>query len=193
MAALSIFKEDIAKARRAFTLGPAVELVKKAARLPGNIGCADGADNPFSMPQGELSAFDAEDPLTIKAFQYDCVCNGQELSSGAIRNHKPEVMAKAFGLVGYDLSIVEEKFGALYKAFQYGAPPHGGCAFGIDRIVMLLTGEDNLREVNAFVMNGAYEDLLMGAPAEASAEQLKDLGLKIALGKDKAKDKVKAA
>ena len=124
-----------------------------------------------------------KEPTDIYAWQYDCVCNGFELASGAIRNHKPEIMEKAFGLAGYDREVLEEKFGGMLNAMRYGAPPHGGLAFGIDRIVMLLADEPNLREVYAFVMNGQYEDQMMGSPSEASPEQLKDLHLKINMPK----------
>ncbi len=150
---------------------PMFELDEKTGRV-------DFSHNPFSMPQGGIAALNSDDPLQIKAFQYDCVCNGNELSSGAIRNHEPETMARAFDIVGYDIEEVRKRFSALYKAFQFGAPPHGGCAFGIDRIVMLLSGETNLREVGAFVMNGQYEDPMMGAPSEVSREQLKDLHIR---------------
>lgn len=150
-------------------------------------GKVDFSHNPFSMPQGGLEALSTKDPLDILAHQYDCVCNGNELSSGAIRNHEPDTMAKAFEIVGYDIEEVKKRFSALYKAFQYGAPPHGGCAFGIDRIVMLLSGETNLREVGAFVMNGQYEDPMMGAPSDVSREQLRDLHIKLDLPKEKAK------
>ena len=134
--------------------------------------------NPFSMPQGGMEALCTQDPLTIKAFQYDIVVNGVELSSGAIRNHLPEVMVKAFSIAGYTEKDVKEHFGALYRAFHYGVPPHGGAAPGIDRIVMLLADEDNLREVIAFPLNQKGQDLLMGAPAPADTEHLKTLGLK---------------
>ena len=120
--------------------------------------------NPFSMPQGGLEALNSEDPLTIKAFQYDIVCNGVELSSGAIRNHRPDVMLRAFEIAGYGPDEVEKRFGGMLNAFRYGAPPHGGLAPGIDRIVMLLAQEPNLREVIAFPMTQNAEDLLMGAP-----------------------------
>lgn len=142
-------------------------------------GKIDFSHNPFSMPQGGMGALDAEDPLDVLAFQYDCVCNGHELASGAIRNHKAEIMERAFAIAGYDKSVLEEKFGGMINAFRYGAPPHGGCAFGIDRIIMILADEPNLREVYPFVMNGAYEDLMMGAPGTPTAEQLKDLHLKV--------------
>jgi len=139
----------------------------------------DFAHNPFSMPQGGLDALENEDPLKIKAFQYDMVCNGFEIASGGIRNHIPELMVKAFGAVGLDASIVEERFGGLYRAFQYGAPPHGGMAAGIDRIVMLLVGAKNLREITMFPMNQQAQDLLMGAPSEAGMKQLAELALRV--------------
>jgi aspartyl-tRNA synthetase len=141
-------------------------------------GKVDFSHNPFSMPQGGLDALNGPDPLQIRAMQYDCVCNGYELCSGGIRNHKAEIMERAFALAGYDKAVLEKKFGGMLNAFRFGAPPHGGCAFGIDRIVMLLANEPNLREVYAFVMNGAYEDLMMGSPSEPSEQQLKDLHLK---------------
>lgn len=131
--------------------------------------------NPFSMPQGGMDALLQEDPLTIKAYQYDIVCNGLELSSGAIRNHLPHVMYKAFEIAGYDASVVDEKFGGMVNAMKYGAPPHGGCAPGIDRIVMMLADEPNLREVVAFPMNQQAQDLLMQAPSTVTQKQLDDL------------------
>ena len=139
----------------------------------------DFAHNPFSMPQGGLEALENEDPLKIKAFQYDMVCNGYEIASGGIRNHVPELMVKAFGTVGLDAGVVEERFGGLYRAFQYGAPPHGGMAAGIDRIVMLLVGARNLREITMFPMNQQAQDLLMGAPSQAAPKQLAELGLRV--------------
>jgi len=139
----------------------------------------DFSHNPFSMPQGGLEALLNQDPLTINAFQYDSVCNGYELSSGAIRNHRPDIMRKAFEIAGYDESVLIEKFGGMYRALQYGAPPHGGIAPGIDRIVMLLTHESNLREVTAFPMNQQGEDLLMGAPSAATAKQLRELSIRL--------------
>jgi len=139
----------------------------------------DFSHNPFSMPQGGLHALENQDPLTIKAYQYDIVCNGIELSSGAIRNHLPEVMYKAFDIVGYDQAAVEAKFGGLLNAFKYGAPPHGGCAPGIDRIVMLLADEPNLREIIAFPLNQQAQDLLMGAPSAVDLERLKEVHLQI--------------
>ena len=143
----------------------------------------DFSHNPFSMPQGGMDDLENKDPLDVYAWQYDCVCNGFELASGAIRNHKPEIMEKAFGIAGYDKSVLEAEFGGMLNAMRYGAPPHGGLAFGIDRIIMLLADEPNLREVYAFVMNGQYEDQMMQAPSEIGQEQLKDLHLKVNLPK----------
>jgi aspartyl-tRNA synthetase len=142
-------------------------------------GKIDFSHNPFSMPQGELEALNTQDPLTIKAFQYDIVCNGIELSSGAIRNHRPDIMIRAFEIAGYSAADVEARFGGMLNAFRYGAPPHGGSAPGIDRIVMLLADEPNIREVILFPLNQGGEDLLMGAPAEVAAARLKELSLKI--------------
>jgi len=139
----------------------------------------DFSHNPFSMPQGELEALNTQDPLTIKAYQYDIVCNGIELSSGAIRNHRPDIMIRAFEIAGYSAADVEARFGGMLNAFRYGAPPHGGSAPGIDRIVMLLADEPNIREVILFPLNQGGEDLLMGAPAEVTAARLKELSLKI--------------
>jgi aspartyl-tRNA synthetase len=139
----------------------------------------DFAHNPFSMPQGGLEALNGQEPLTIKAFQYDAVCNGFEIASGSIRNQEPETMVKAFELTGKSRAEVEEQFGGLYRAFQYGAPPHGGAAFGIDRIVMLLCGAENLREITLFPMNQQAQDLLMGAPSAASAKQLRELHIRL--------------
>jgi aspartyl-tRNA synthetase len=135
--------------------------------------------NPFSMPQGGLEALNGQDPLTIKAFQYDIVCNGVELSSGAIRNHRPDIMLRAFELAGYGPEEVEKRFGGMLNAFRYGAPPHGGLAPGIDRIVMLLAQEPNLREVIAFPMTQNAEDLLMNAPSPVSEKQLRELHIRI--------------
>ena len=140
----------------------------------------DFGHNPFTMPQGGLAALEGEEPLSIKAFQYDLVCNGYEIASGGIRNHLPDVMVKAFEIVGFSQKDVEERFGGLYRAFQYGAPPHGGMAAGIDRIVMLLVGAKNLREVTMFPMNQQAQDLLMGAPSEATPQQLRELHLRLA-------------
>ncbi len=140
--------------------------------------------NPFSMPQGGLEALEAADTdekrLALKAWQYDLTCNGYEIASGSIRNHRPDTMVKAFEIAGLPREEVENRFGALYKAFQYGAPPHGGMAAGIDRIVMILVGAENLREVTLFPMNQQAHDLLMGAPAEVQPSQLRELGLRIA-------------
>ena len=135
--------------------------------------------NPFSMPQGELEALETQDPLTIKAYQYDIVCNGVELSSGAIRNHRPDIMYKAFEIAGYGRDEVEARFGGMLNAFRYGAPPHGGSAPGIDRIVMLLADERNIREVIAFPMNQQAQDLLMQAPSPVDPRRLKELHLKL--------------
>ncbi len=137
------------------------------------------AHNPFSMPQGGLDALETQDPLTINAFQYDLVCNGFEIASGSIRNQSPELMVKAFELVGLSKADVEERFGGLYRAFQYGAPPHGGMAAGVDRIVMLLCGAQNLREITLFPMNQRAEDLLMGAPSPAESRQLRELHIRV--------------
>ena len=133
--------------------------------------------NPFSMPQGDLSEKDFENPLDILAYQYDIVCNGIELSSGAIRNHKPELMYKLFSIAGYDKNQVDEKFSGMINALSYGAPPHGGIAPGIDRIVMLLANEKNIREVTMFPMNQNAQDLMMNAPSEVNPDQLKELNL----------------
>ena len=135
--------------------------------------------NPFSMPQGGMDALQNKDPLTLKAWQYDLVCNGFEIASGGIRNHLPETMVKAFEIAGLDKATVEERFGGLYRAFQYGAPPHGGMAAGVDRIVMLLLGAKNLREITMFPMNQQAQDLMMNAPSEVDSIQLRDLGLRL--------------
>jgi aspartyl-tRNA synthetase len=141
-------------------------------------GKIDFSHNPFSMPQGGMEALQG-DPLQVYAYQYDLACNGYELISGGIRNHKPEIMFKAFEIAGYPNSEVEKRFGGMVKAFKYGAPPHGGCAAGIDRIVMLLADEANIREVIMFPMNQRAEDLLMGAPSEPLNEQLRELRLRV--------------
>ncbi len=135
--------------------------------------------NPFSMPQGGLKALESKDPLDILAYQYDIVCNGVELSSGAIRNHRPDIMYKAFEISGYEKSVVNDKFPAMINAFKYGAPPHGGIAPGIDRIVMLISRESNIREVIAFPMNQKAQDLMMNTPSDVSLEQLRDLHIKV--------------
>lgn len=139
----------------------------------------DFSHNPFSMPEGGLEGLNSKDPLELSAYQYDLVCNGYEIASGAIRNHLPDIMKRAFEIAGYDESILEERFGGMYRAFQYGAPPHGGMAAGIDRIVMLLCNQKNLREITMFPMNQQAQDLLMGAPSEASIKQLRDLNLRL--------------
>jgi aspartyl-tRNA synthetase len=139
----------------------------------------DFSHNPFSMPQGGLEALNTQDPLTINAYQYDIVCNGVELSSGAIRNHKPEIMYKAFEIAGYGPEVVEGKFGGMLNAFKYGAPPHGGIAPGIDRIVMLLADEPNIREIVLFPMNQQAQDLMMQAPSEVTLKQLRELHIRI--------------
>ena len=126
-----------------------------------------------------MEALETQDPLTIKAYQYDLVCNGFELASGSIRNHKPETMVKAFEVVGLSQADVERDFGGMYRAFQYGAPPHGGMAAGVDRIVMLLCGAQNLREITLFPMNQKAEDLLMGAPSPAEPKSLRELHLRV--------------
>ena len=142
--------------------------------------------NPFSMPQGGMDALLNKDPLTINAFQYDIVCNGVELSSGAIRNHLPEIMYKAFEIAGYPAREVENKCGGMLNAFKFGAPPHGGSAPGIDRIVMLLADEKNIREVIAFPLNQRAEDLLMQAPTEVQPSRLKELHIRLDLPLKKA-------
>ncbi len=156
-------------------------------------GKVDFSHNPFSMPQGGLKALETQDPLKIKATQYDCVANGLELCSGGIRNHMPEAMEKAFEIAGYPKGAVQEKFGGMYNAFKLGAPPHGGCAFGIDRIIMMLAKEPNIREVIAFPMNQQAEDLMMSAPSTAEPHQLRDVHIKIDLPKAAVKEQVKAA
>ena len=140
----------------------------------------DFSHNPFSMPQGEMEALETKDPLDILAYQYDIVCNGYELCSGAVRNHLPELMLKAFEIAGYGPSVVEEQFGGMLNAFRHGAPPHGGLAPGIDRIVMLLAGQTAIREVIAFPLNQQGQDLLMNAPSEVEEKQLKELHIRLA-------------
>ncbi len=139
----------------------------------------DFSHNPFSMPQGGIEALEGQDPLTIKAYQYDLVCNGYEIASGSIRNHKPETMVKAFEVTGLTKADVEERFGGMYRAFQYGAPPHGGMAAGVDRVIMLLCGAKNLREISLFPMNQRAEDLLMGAPSPAEPRSLRELHMRV--------------
>jgi aspartyl-tRNA synthetase len=139
----------------------------------------DFSHNPFSMPQGGLEALESKDPLDILAWQYDIVCNGVELSSGAIRNHRPDIMYKAFEIAGYTREEVDRDFAGMINAFKYGAPPHGGSAPGIDRIVMLLADEPNIREVILFPMNQKAEDLMMNAPAQVMPRQLKELHIKV--------------
>ena len=131
------------------------------------------------MPTGGMEALETQDPLDICADQYDLVCNGIELASGAVRNHDPEIMCKAFSIVGYDEEYIKEKFGAMYEAFSFGAPPHAGIAPGIDRMIMILTGAETIREVIAFPLSGKAEDLMMGAPSFVTREQLRELSLKI--------------
>ncbi|MCA3269333.1 MAG: aspartate--tRNA ligase, partial [Thalassospira sp.] len=142
-------------------------------------GKIEFSHNPFSMPQGGLEALNSGDPLALKAYQYDIVCNGIELSSGAIRNHLPEVMLRAFEIAGYQRDEVEQQFSGMLNAFRYGAPPHGGSAPGIDRMVMLLADEPNIREVVAFPMNQKAEDLMMGAPAVVPSERLRELHIRL--------------
>jgi aspartyl-tRNA synthetase len=141
----------------------------------------DFSHNPFSMPAGGLDALNGQDPLTIKAYQYDAVCNGYEIVSGAIRNHKPEIMKRAFEIAGYPEEVLIERFGGMYRAFQYGAPPHGGMAAGVDRVVMLICGAENLREITLFPMNQRAEDLLMGAPSDPTNKQLRELHIRLNL------------
>jgi aspartyl-tRNA synthetase len=139
----------------------------------------DFSHNPFSMPQGELEALETQDPLTIKAYQYDIVCNGVELSSGAIRNHRPDIMYKAFEIAGYTQEQVDANFSGMINAFKFGAPPHGGSAPGVDRMVMLIADEPNIREVIVFPMTQKAEDLMMNAPAPATLKQLRELHIRI--------------
>ncbi|SMF21794.1 aspartyl-tRNA synthetase [Tistlia consotensis] len=193
------FACDKPKAAAAFAgqvrskLGQELDLIEKDAfrfcwivdfpmyELDEETGKIEFSHNPFSMPQGGLEALETMDPLEIKAFQYDIVCNGVELSSGAIRNHLPDVMVKAFEIAGYGAEEVEARFAGLFNALRYGAPPHGGSAPGIDRIVMLLADEPNIREIIAFPLNQRAEDLMMKAPAAATPERLRELSLKLAL------------
>ena len=135
--------------------------------------------NPFSMPQGGMDALLNKNPLDILAYQYDLVCNGIELSSGAVRNHDPEIMVKSFEIAGYSEDTIKEKFGALYNAFKFGAPPHAGMAPGVDRMIMLLTNEENIREIIAFPMNSNAQDVMLGSPNEVSEEQLREVHIKI--------------
>ena len=144
-------------------------------------GTIDFSHNPFSMPQGGLKALEEKDPLDILAYQYDLVCNGYEMASGAVRNHNPEIMVKAFEIAGYSEEEVKNRFGALYKAFQYGAPPHAGAAPGLDRMVMLIANSNNIREVIAFPKNKRARDLLMQAPSKVQEQQLKDVHIKLDL------------
>ena len=142
-------------------------------------GKLDFMHNPFSMPQGGLEALKEKDPLEILAYQYDIVCNGVELSSGAVRNHRPDIMIEAFKIAGYDEETVKAKFGALYKAFQYGTPPHAGMAPGVDRMIMLIRDLDTIRDVIAFPMNSNAEDLMCGAPSFVTEEQLREVHIKL--------------
>ena len=135
--------------------------------------------NPFSMPQGGLAALTEKEPLEVLAYQYDIVCNGVELSSGAVRNHDINIMKKAFEIAGYDEETLKKKFGALYQAFQFGAPPHAGMAPGIDRMLMLLRGEENIREVIAFPMSGSAQDFMCGAPGDVTEQQLREVHIKV--------------
>ena len=135
--------------------------------------------NPFSMPQGGLEALNTKDPLDILAYQYDIVCNGIELSSGAVRNHDMQIMVKAFEIAGYTEEDLKTKFGALYNAFQFGAPPHAGMAPGVDRMIMLLRNEENIREIIPFPMNGNAQDLMCGAPGEVTEQQLREVHIKV--------------
>jgi aspartyl-tRNA synthetase len=151
---------------------PMYELNEETGRI-------EFSHNPFSMPQGGLAALEQQDPLAILAYQYDIVCNGVELSSGAIRNHRPEIMYKAFAIAGYTAADVEARFAGMLNTFKYGAPPHGGSAPGIDRIVMLLADTQNIREVIAFPMNQQARDLMMQAPAPIPDERLRELHLRV--------------
>ncbi len=156
-------------------------------------GQIEFSHNPFSMPQGGLDALESKDPLDVLAHQYDIVCNGVELCSGAIRNHRPDIMVKAFSIAGYGQEVIENRFGGMFNAFKYGAPPHGGAAPGIDRIVMLLADTPNIREVTLFPMNNQAEDLMMQAPNEADPKHLKELHVKLDLPKDIVTEKSQAS
>ena len=147
--------------------------------LNAETGRIDFTHNPFSMPQGGMDALLNKDPLEIFAYQYDIVCNGVELSSGAVRNHNPEIMRKAFEIAGYGEEDLKAKFGALYTAFAYGAPPHAGMAPGVDRMIMLIAGEETIRDVIAFPLNGNAQDLMMGAPGEVTEQQLREVHIKV--------------
>ena len=147
-------------------------------------GKIDFCHNPFSMPQGEMEALETMNPLDILAYQYDVVCNGYEVASGAVRNHNPEIMVKAFEIAGYQEEDIKNRFGALYTAFQYGAPPHAGAAPGLDRMVMLVADSNNIREVIAFPKNKKARDLLMRAPSKVTEEQLRDVHIKIDIDKE---------
>jgi aspartyl-tRNA synthetase len=184
---------DTLAGRVRIKLGDELDLLEKSAfrfcwitdfpmyERNADTGAIEFSHNPFSMPQGGLEALEGQDPLTIKAYQYDIVCNGVELSSGAIRNHRPDIMYKAFAIAGYRREDVEARFGGMLNAFRYGAPPHGGSAPGIDRIVMLLAGESNIREVIAFPMNQQAQDLMMGAPTPVPPERLGELHIRVVL------------
>jgi len=183
------FLDFISKAR--VKIGNELELIKKDSfefcwivdfpmfEYNEELKKIDFSHNPFSMPQGGLESLENMNPLEIKAFQYDIVCNGVELSSGAIRNHRQDILLKAFEIAGYNIDEIKKRFGAMYDAFGYGAPPHGGIAPGIDRIVMLIAGVENIREVIAFPMNQQAQDLMMNAPSEISSDQLKEIGIRI--------------
>ena len=149
--------------------------------------------NPFSMPQGGMDALQTQDPLEILAYQYDIVCNGVELSSGAIRNHRPDIMVKAFEIAGYGRDVLEEQFGGMFRALHYGAPPHGGIAPGVDRIVMLLADTPNLREVTAFPLSQRAEELLLGAPSRVSERQLKELNIQLSLARERLREEAERA
>ena len=148
-------------------------------------GKIEFSHNPFSMPQGGMKALEEKNPLEIYAYQYDLVCNGIELSSGAVRNHDPEIMIKAFEIAGYKREVVEEKFPALFNAFQFGAPPHAGIAPGVDRMIMMLADEETIRSVIAFPMNSKSQDMLMGAPSTVTQKQLQEIHIKLDVKKDK--------